>query len=115
MSFIYPRMISIARPGAQSGVGPQGYGGQTRTSETVVVSGLPASIQQQRQGSPNPTGLPGDATVPLWSIYIPLTTCALGTIKARDIVTDDVGARYQVLAPGWDSLGYRLTARTLEA
>jgi hypothetical protein len=39
---------------------------------------------------------------------------ANGTLKVGDVMIDDLGNRYQVLAPYWDSLGYRLTCALLE-
>jgi hypothetical protein len=114
MSFLYPRTVAAHRPAAQTGGGLLGYGGQSQATETVVATGLPASIQERREGSNNPVGLPSDATRPSWYIFIPRGFADLGTILAADVIVDDLGTRYQVDSPYWDSLGYRLTVRTLD-
>lgn len=115
MSFLYPRTISIRRPAAQSGEGALAYGGQTQSGETSVETGVPASIQERREGQKSQVGLPGDGTKPTWYVFIPRSALALGVVKDRDVVVDDQGERYQVIANYWDSLGYRLTAERLEA
>jgi hypothetical protein len=40
---------------------------------------------------------------------------ANGTVRDRDIVTDDLGHRYVVQSDYWDSLGYALRVERLEA
>lgn len=115
MSFLYPRVATFHRPGAQTGIGAQSYGGQAVCAETVVATGVRCSIQERREGQNSPVGLPGDGTKPTWYVFIPRAGLANGTIRDRDILIDDFGGRYQVLAAYWDSLGYRITVATLEA
>lgn len=112
--FMYPRTIAFWRPGAQTGVGAVGYGGQTASTETPVAQGIPASIQGRREGTNNPVGLPGDAKTPTWYVFIPKRALAKGVVHNRDIMIDDLGTRYQVVEPYWDSLGYRITVMTLD-
>lgn len=116
MSFLYPRIVSVYRPAAQSGVGFQaGYAGNTADTETLVAKDLAASIQAKgRQGKDNPVRLPGDSTVSMFTIFIP-KGLVMGQLKDRDIIVDDQGVRYQVLADGWDSLGYAAVCQRLEA
>ncbi len=114
MSFMYPRTIVITRPAAQTGVGAQGYGGLVTGNETKVADSIPCSIQERREGTKNDGGLASDALKPSWYIFIQKKSAALGLIQDRDVVTDDIGVRYQVSAAYFDSLGYRLTATTLE-
>lgn len=117
MSFHYPRTITLRRPGAQAGHGKLGYGGATQGAETVVVAapGVPANIQLRREGQKDTTGLPGDGTRPTYDVRIPRRRLALGIVQDRDIVVDDLGARYQVVGPYWDSLGYALRVELLAA
>ncbi|MBV9528249.1 hypothetical protein [Sphingomonas sp.] len=115
MSFLYPRVVAFNRPATQPGVGAQGYGGHTQATETLLFAGIPASIQERREGTNSTVGLPGDAQRPTWYVFIPKTALALGSIKDRDIMIDDVGLRYMVVAPYFDNFGYRLTVATLEA
>lgn len=114
MGFIYPRTITISRPGAQTGEGMLGYGGETQAAETQVATSVPASIQERREGQRNPTGLPGDGTRPTYYIFIPKRALARDGMKALDVITDDLGVRYKVVAPYWDSLGHRPTCELLE-
>lgn len=115
MSFLYPRVISVRRPNAQTGTGTLPYGGAQATNETVILSGLPASIQQKGQTSTE-TNLPSDPKggAPRWRIFIPKGSAALGQIVERDIIVDDLSKRYQVIAAYWGSLGYNLLTSLLE-
>ena len=118
MSFMYPRTVSVSRPNATPAgqLGDVGYSAQRGpVDETVIATGLAASIQFDRQGQRNPTGLPSDAAYkPIWKVFIPASAAALGSIQSADVITDDLGVRYQVVAPYWNSLGYRLTTIILE-
>ena len=113
MSFVYPRTIAITRPGAQTGVGAQGYGGQSPQSETAVASGVPASIQQTKKGGSGGdiAGLPAGVPRSMWDIFFVLPN---GTVQDRDIITDDTGIRYQVYGAYWNSLGYKCMTLRLE-
>ncbi|MDR6511466.1 hypothetical protein J2792_002338 [Novosphingobium capsulatum] len=113
-SFLYPRTVAFHRPAGQTKGGRIGYGGQTQANETVVATGIPASIQERKEGIRKPTGLPSDGRQPEWWVFISRPKLANGTLKVGDVMIDDLGNRYQVLAPYWDSLGYRLTCALLE-
>lgn len=115
MSFLYPRTVSISRQPAAAGGGVQPYSGMQPAQEAVVATGLPASIQLDRDRGRTEANLPSDGMKSLWKIFIPLRAAALGVIQAHDIVTDDLGIRYQVLGPYWNSLGHNLLVQRLEA
>lgn len=116
MSFIYPRVISILRPAAQTGFGALPPSGAGLAAETAIASGLPASIQQKSTGARPDAGVPADATNrSFWRVLIPLGALALGSVQRGDIVVDDLGQRYQVTAPYWNSLGHNLLVERLEA
>lgn len=111
MSFLYPRVISITRPQVQSGVGATGYGGLITANETVIASGIPASIQLKKQGSRPESGLPSDITKrSFWQIYF---KSPLGMVSKLDVITDDLGVRYQVSGNYWNSMGYAVMAEEL--
>lgn len=115
MSFIYPRRITIKRPAVQTGIGAVGYAGELQSTETVVATGLPASIQLKKEGGAPSSNLPGDVSKrPFYLVMIPASAAALGTINRQDIVTDDLGNRYQVQSNYWNSLGYALFTEQLE-
>lgn len=115
MSFLYPRVIAITRPIADLGVGQVEYGGELPINEESVATQIPASIQLDKQGGKPSADLPADmAHRTFWKILIPLGFIAFGTIKVRDIITDDLGLRYAVVANYWNSLGYGLRCELLE-
>lgn len=120
MSFLYPRTVAVHRRAAQSGVGFQpAYAGADPTAETVIATGLPASVQVRREGQKAPTGLPGDGTKPTWYVFIKrgaMKAAGLndGAIKNLDVIVDELGNRYQVIAPYFDSLGPRPTVELLD-
>lgn len=113
MSFMYPRVISFTRPGAQSGPGLQPYGGASPVTETVVAGaqGLSCSIQQSATKS-NPTGLPGDVAMTNYRVFIP--GFPAGIVRDRDIGTDDLGRRLQVESAYVDSMGANFYTLYLE-
>lgn len=116
MSFLYPRVVSVSRPKVDNSVGAQNYSGVTRGEEDPVVENLPASIQLQRRSGAPDGKTPSDAYARSgFNILIPLNACALGVITERDIITDDLGKRYQVIGAYWNSLGYNLSTELLEA
>lgn len=115
MSFLYPRTVAITRPVTTSGVGAVPYGGVNAADETSVATGLAASIQLQKALGGDEAGLPADTSKARWRVLIPKSAAALGLIAARDIVTDDLGQRYQVVAPYFNSLGHNLLCERLEA
>ena len=124
-NFIYPRIISAFRialePASAAASGPLPYQeAQARAGiiiwdQSPFISGVICSIQEATRGQMTTTNLPGGEIVPFWRIYFPLGSPALGVFEAHDFILDDNGAKYQVSASYWDSLGYRLFARTLEA
>jgi len=112
MSFLYPRTVSIARTATAATAGLVSY--NDLEQETTVASGLEASIQLKKEHGKPAADLPGDALErTLWTIFIPNQPITL--IQSRDVVIDETGVRYQILAPYWNSLGYNLLTERLEA
>lgn len=116
-TFLYPRTVSITRPGVQTGVGAQGYGGLSPTTETPVtigaVSSWDASIQLATATRNNPTGTPSDAPMSCFKVFI--WCFPDDVVEDRDIITDEKGRRYQVFSPYADSLGSNFYCLRLEA
>ena len=91
------------------------YGGELPLNEDSIARQVPASIQLDKQGAKPTADLPADmSNRTFWRILIPLGVIAFGTIKVRDIITDDLGLRYAVVANYWNSLGYGLRCELLE-
>jgi len=100
------RVISLFRPQIETGIGAQGYGGNTTANETPVFQGRPCSILQGTKGEKAEGNLPGDTRSPWWSILMPYAGAA---ILQDDIITDDLGRRYVVSSAELSALGYRIT------
>lgn len=116
MSFLYPRTIGITRPTQPVGFGNVGYAAELpSTEEAVTYAGIPASIQFDKSKGMQDAKLPGDSGKTLWKIMIPSRSLAVGSVVTRDVVTDDAGVRYQVVAPYWNSLGYNLLCELMES
>jgi hypothetical protein len=116
MSFLYPRTVSIRRQNipAEGVAGIVKFGGNQAADEQVIATGLPASIQYDREGIQPRADLPADNRRSQWRIIIPLSApVSLGDIQKDDTVVDDLGIRYQVIAPYWNSLGYGLRAEQM--
>jgi hypothetical protein len=115
--FLYPRVIAVTRPTAAPSAGDAGYLGLQQTSETTIATGIRASIQFDSHGARPVSDVPADSSGrSLWKVFIPLSAgIANGTIQKNDILTDDLGNRYQVEAPYWNSLGWNLRAESLKA
>lgn len=112
MSFIYPRTVSVVRATTTTAAGLVNY--NDLEEESTVAAGLAASIQLKKERGRPAADVPGDALArTLWSILIP--NQENGLIQVRDVIVDEIGIRYQVLAPYWNSLGYNILAERLES
>lgn len=113
---MFPRTISILRPTRNTGVGAQGYGSSSTAGETVLFSGLSAEVQLVRRvGHPAP-GVPADASLMGYDIYIQNAVLPLSAgLRRGDIVVDDTGQRYQISGAEWNVLGWRLMTVLQEA
>lgn len=114
---LYDRVISIRRPTKPTTVGAIGYSGLLPTKETVIFTGLPASIQYQPKRERPLGGTPSDvSTAADWRIYVPGGTAATaGQIVERDVVADDLGRRFQIYGAWPTALGWVIAAQLLEA
>lgn len=114
---MYPRRISVTRPAGQTGIGDVGYSGVEIDTETPVVSGIAANIQAKTTMARVPNGsLPAQPPGPIvWRVYIKRGLVADDVIKDRDIITDDLGRRFQVEADYQNSMGWNIPCVRLEA
>ena len=117
-SFIYYRTVSFYREGTQLAVGQTGYMGHVRSTESLLFSGIVASVQCPSIGSRRIGDgvLPDDAPGPIrWNIFLPANAIPNGSVISRDIVVDDEGNRYQVAAAYRTPLGWKVQTTRLEA
>ena len=128
---LYPRTIEVHRLKTVAGsgtstddaIGLTGYSGAEISTdpadprgETVLYTGLAASIQAGATGRKRDSALPQDAVSnPSWEIFLPLTGPPCGAIRDRDIIVDDMGYRYEVGQNYWNILGWKLVCIRLEA
>jgi len=109
---MYPRTITITRPQVTSGVGAIGYQGLEKSNETTIQTNVMANIQKIENVRQLDANLPGDvARGSVWAIFCNLPN---GTILDRDIITDDLNVRYQVMAAYWNSMGYKAICERLQ-
>lgn len=129
--------VSVTRPGEQlSSTGGQAPGlpsqpGKTRGTywapstkpttdlngpgEVAIKFGIPASMIGTTGRATGVGELPSDAPGPSrWRVYVPQSAFPKGTIKDRDILTDDQGERLQVSADYFSTIGYRIECVRLE-
>jgi hypothetical protein len=114
MSFLRPRLVDITRPSQSAGFGASStYGAIDDETETTVLSELPANISWARTGQQRNTGLPGSA---MWrAIFRVVFKAPSGTVRERDIITDEFGNRYQVVAAQSGPFGYMCLTEQLHA
>lgn len=124
--FIYNRVLSIYRVPRASTTSPAAFGAQGyQEPQTVknasvwasvpVASGVRCSIQEYRSGQRPADDLPGSTMVtPTVKIFVPASAMFKGGVLVRDFLMDELGARYHVINPYWNSLGYRLYCVFLE-
>ena len=99
MSFLYKDVITLSRPNEDQAVGEQPYGGVLATDETILASGIAAHIQVDRQGTLPTAKLAADAAgQTIWKV-IYFSRLAPDVARTGDIITDQDGNRYQVIAP----------------
>ena len=114
MSFLFPRTITISRPGKDDSVGALDYAGLDIANETPVLGSTPAKIQADRQGQAPETKLPSNAAgQSIWKIIFKVP---LGIVAGGDIITSEIGERFQVIGPPyWGPLVTTCRCQILES
>lgn len=100
--------VSILRPHSADGVGEVGYGGDEASEADAVMSAWPASVISGAKGTQSDADLPGDTSMPAFTILIPALPGI--DIKTADVMTDNLGRRYKIWAAEITNLGWRLKA-----
>lgn len=129
-TLVYPRTIAVTRPAPGNSVGLAPYAGLDVRNESAVIgaityvgginttfvslTGVPAAIGNDASDRGMGAMLPGSSRRMELRIALRLTDSILGSITEDDVVTDDIGKRYQVSAATWTSLGYQLRCSLLE-
>ena len=107
-SFLFPNLVRLSRPQGNAALGAQPYSGLSQAKETTIVTSARAHIQPERQGQAPLAGLPADAAgQPTWKVILKLPK---GTIQKRDVLTDELGNRYQAIYAAWTPLATTVLA-----
>ena len=101
------RTLSLSRPGAPGQVGANGYGGVSKALQTTLLAGWPGLVTDASGASP---GLPGEQRLAAWSVRLPALPVEP---QAGDMLGDDVGRSYVVVAAGQADGFWQLAARQM--
>jgi hypothetical protein len=117
----FERTVTISRPQIRAGsspVGKQGYGGMQSASagdDVVLFVDLPASIQYAATARTPGDQLSSSARVLTdWKIIIPAGLIPADGVTERDILTSDLGKRYQVFSARPGLLSFQIRASLLQ-
>ena len=103
-----PNLVRVTRPQGVVGTGAQPYSGVSQAKETPIIRLAKAHIQPERQGQAPLSGLPAEsAGQPTWKIIL---KAARGSIEKRDVLTDELGNRYQTISAAWTPLNTTVLA-----
>ena len=102
------RTVSVYRPQQQTGIGAQGYGGDTDANETLLMQAWPASVLQGPKGEKSEAHLPGDTKNAWAAVLMPAFTGVV--LRSDDILIDDLARRFVLSSVELTDLGYRMTA-----
>ena len=104
--------VSVRRPALPATIGMSGYGGG-QSSDTVLMTAWPASALGIGGGGQSRSGLPGEGSVPGWSVLLPAPAGVI--LLVADIVSDDQGRQGVITAAELTHLGWRLTVKQATA
>ncbi len=101
------RTLSLSRPGAPGQVGANSYGGVAKALQTALLAGWPGSVTDASGAAP---GLPGEQRFAAWSVRLPALPV---DPQAGDMLGDDLGHSYVVVAAGQTDGFWQLAARQM--
>jgi hypothetical protein len=107
------RTVTVSRPQQQTGVGAVGYGGNTKSNQTAIVTGFPAALLLAAKAEVNTVKLPGDGRAVAYQLLLPPIPGAV-QLKNDDIVEDDLRNRYVIFGAELTDLGWRCTVMESE-
>ncbi len=103
------RTVSFLRPAAPALSGLNTYGGADRATLLPLLTGWPASVLVASAGRHPISELPGDASVPFWSVLLP--AAAGVSLRPADLMQDDLGRTAIVAGAELTELGWRVAVR----
>lgn len=113
------RLASFARPAPPRLPGINSYGGVLRNELVPLMSHWPASVLAGGTGEREPAELPSDVRLGGYSVLLPASVQngadsegRMGiTLRADDLMTDDLGRTYVVSSAELSELGWRLLVK----
>jgi hypothetical protein len=103
------RIISFRRPAAPSSTGVNAYGGSGEQSDAPLLENWPASVLGAGGAGHPTTDLPGDSSVPLWTVLLPALPGVI--LRPADMMTDDLGRNSVIAAAELSDLGWRISMK----
>ena len=103
------RIVSFARPAAQTASGVNTYGGVTAATNTPLLTNWPASVRTASLAGIPSANLPGDSSVSHWTVLLPAQPDVV--LLVADLMTDDLGRNAVVSSAELTDLGWRLTVK----
>ena len=103
------RVVSISRPSPQPSTGVNSYGGITASNTIPLMINWPASVLGASGGGHSSGNLPGDNTVPSWTVLLPYSEGVL--LRPADLMSDDLGRHAVVTAAELTGLGWRMAVK----
>lgn len=101
-------VVNVTRPFQQAAFGADVYGGTTPATETMLMQQWPCSILLGGKQSKGDAILPGDTAS--MGVQILLPSVSGVTIAMADVITDQVGRRFVVVATELTDFGWRINA-----
>lgn len=108
MCVLCNRMVTLTSSAAPVELGVNPPGGREDGTDTVMMSGWPASVLQGTKGENSTARLPGDTRVAWWLILMPYWPGIL--FHMGDSVRDNLGRKYEISSAELTAFGWRLTA-----
>ena len=103
------RTVTIARAMLPGAVGSSAYGGFTEGSAAVLLEDWPASVLGVSDAGHPTAGLPGDISIPFWTVLMPAWADIV--VRPGDLFTDDLGRSAVIAAAEHSEMGWRLTVK----
>ncbi|MDE2516975.1 MAG: hypothetical protein KGL12_13185 [Rhodospirillales bacterium] len=103
------RTVSFNRAVAPTATGVNAYGGVTAATTTPLLTCWPANVLGASGGGRPEADLPGDSTVPYWTVLLPALPGVV--LRTADLMVDDLGRNAVVAAVELSDLGWRLTVK----
>ncbi|CAH2603205.1 conserved protein of unknown function [Rhodovastum atsumiense] len=105
-------VLSLKRPAQVAAAGPDAYGGNTASGETLLMAGWPAAMLRGARGGGGRVDLPGNDSLGAWAVLLPPWPGV--TLRSADVILRAGGGRAVVTSAertdGWRLLATEATS-----